>query len=282
VAEGTPSLADLQPFLDDPDDAVRRAGVATLTVEAPTGVGEALVDRLRDPAGPVRTAAAAALRELVEVLPATDSLGAALRAGRDAPDPGSRAAVLDVLRALRLGDRELFRTSLADPAVAVRLQAVRGLVSLDDLDGILTALGDEAREVRVAVAHAVGQVGGEGAAEGLFRLTSDPEALVRAAALEAVSGLSDVDALWDLCAAGTEAPEWQVRVGAVRGLAHAPSDVAVRPLARAVDDPSGDVRKATVISLTGHATDPDAAEALERATKDIDADVRGYARRALR
>ncbi len=282
LAEGTPTLADLQPFLTDPDDAVRRAAVATLTEEAPAGVGEALVLRLRDEAGPVRSAAAAALRELVEVLPATESLGTALRDGLDAPDPASRAAVLDVLRALRLGDRTLFRTALADPAVGVRLQAVRGLVSLDDLEGVLAGQHDPAREVRVAVAHAVGQVGGDGAAQALFDLAADGEPLVRAAALEAVSGLTEVDALWDLCLSGLEAPEWQVRVGAARGLASAPTLVVAPVLAGAVNDPSADVRKAAVITLTGHAHHPDAADALERATKDTDADVRGYARRALR
>jgi HEAT repeat protein len=79
-----------------------------------------------------------------------------------------------------------------------------------------------------------------------------------------------------------EAPEWQVRVGAARGLAAAPPDVAVPPLVAAVEDAHADVRKAAVIALVEWADRRDVAEALERAGKDPDADVRGYARRALR
>ena len=51
--------------------------------------------------------------------------------------------------------------------------------------------------------------------------------------------------------------------------------------AAAVIDTHADVRKAAVITLAAWADRTEASDALERATKDIDADVRGYARRAL-
>ena len=104
---GSPDLAALSPFLADPDPQVRRAAVATLTEVVPEGAGPALAAALLDARTSVRAAAAAALRELVEVLPGDDELRAALLTALTAPDPVSRAAVLDVLRALKLGGEEL-------------------------------------------------------------------------------------------------------------------------------------------------------------------------------
>jgi HEAT repeat protein len=46
-------------------------------------------------------------------------------------------------------------------------------------------------------------------------------------------------------------------------------------------DPHADVRKAAVIALGTFAEHDEAAETLERASKDDDADVRAYARLAL-
>ncbi len=229
----------------------------------------------------MRHAAAVALREVVEVLSADEATRAALMESLSAPDPVARAAVLDVLRALRLGDAATFTDACSDDEPRVRLQGVRGLVSLDDVAGVSRAGGDPAREVRVAVAHGLGTIGHADAAVPLIGLAGDTEALVRAAALEASAGLSGVEELWRLAVAGITAPEWQVRVGAARGLAAAPAEVAVPPLVSAVEDPHADVRKAAVITLARWADRPDVAEALERATKDADADVRGYARRAL-
>jgi len=70
-------------------------------------------------------------------------------------------------------------------------------------------------------------------------------------------------------------------VGAARGLAVAPAGDAVPLLVEAVEDPSADVRKAAVITLSAWTDVPEVVTALELATKDGDADVRGYARRAL-
>lgn len=77
------------------------------------------------------------------------------------------------------------------------------------------------------------------------------------------------------------APEWQVRVGAVRGLTSATADQRVPVAVRALSDTHADVRKAAVIALTGDVDEAEVADALEVATKDVDADVRGYARRAI-
>lgn len=93
-----------------------------------TGSCGALIAALDDSAASVRAAAAAGLRELVEVLPSAEGLAQRLRS----PDPVVRATVVDLLRALRAGTAAQFGAALTDPDHRVRIEAVRALVSLDD------------------------------------------------------------------------------------------------------------------------------------------------------
>ncbi|MEU6127448.1 fumarate reductase/succinate dehydrogenase flavoprotein subunit, partial [Streptomyces sp. NPDC047123] len=153
LAEESPGLDALSPYLADGDAAVRAAAVAVLAETVPAGAGPALAGALRDPAPQVRAAAAGALRELVEVLPAQDELGAGLRAGLGVADPAVRGAALEVLRALRLGDAPVYAAALDDADIDVRIQAVRALVSVDASTDLAAAAADPAREVRVAVAR---------------------------------------------------------------------------------------------------------------------------------
>jgi succinate dehydrogenase/fumarate reductase flavoprotein subunit/HEAT repeat protein len=280
LAEHGPSGAELEPFLTDADPEVRRTAVATLTEVVPAGTGPLLAARLLDDGEDVRRAAAVALRELVEVLPAERALADALAPARESADPLVRATVLDVLRALALGDSALFAAALADADPGVRLQAVRGLVSQDDTAGVAAAAADGAREVRVAVAHGLGRLATADGAPALLTLAADPDLLVRAAALEAAAGLGD-ERLTEACVRGTTDPAWQVRTGAARGLASGDPDTAVPALLVALADEHLDVRKAAVIALRGFTDRPDVRHGLELATKDVDADVRGYARRIL-
>ncbi|TYK48015.1 fumarate reductase/succinate dehydrogenase flavoprotein subunit [Actinomadura decatromicini] len=281
LAETGPGVAAIAPYLDDPDPKVRRAAVATLTEVAPDGVGGALAAALGDAHGSVRRAAATALRELVEVLPATDALRAGLAPALGSRDALVRAAVLDVLRALRLGSPDVFGGALHDADHRVRIQAVRGLVAHDAADALGRAADDPSREVRVAVAHGLGTVGDPAAAGTLGRLLADGDALVRAAALEAAAGIGCPPPLDDAALAALHDPAWQVRAGAARGLAAAPADVASGALAKALDDPHLDVRKAAVLSLAAFRDVPEVASALDRARSDPDADVRAHARHAL-
>lgn len=271
LAEETPDLASLLPYLHDPDPAVRATAVAVLGETVPAGAGPALGERLADPDPAVRAAAAAALRELLEVLAPDPALGAALRAGLAVADPAVRSAALEALRVLRLGEPGLYERSLRDADVDVRIQAVRALVSVDADAPLAAATADPSREVRVAVAKALGTLR---AGSALTPLLSDTDPLVRAAALgslattgghtaRAVSALSD--------------PAWQVRAGAATGLSSAPTAAAVAPLALALSDPNADVRKAAVLSLRAHRPDPAATSALATAATDADADVRAYA-----
>ncbi|MGW1642583.1 fumarate reductase/succinate dehydrogenase flavoprotein subunit [Streptomyces lavendulae] len=158
LAEESPGLGALRPYLDDPVPAVRAAAVAVVGETVPAGAGPALAARLGDRAASVRAAAAGALRELLEVLPGDAELDAGLRAALAVPDPVVRAAALEALRALRLGDAPLYAGALADPEPEVRVHAVRALVSVDAVPELASAATDPSREVRVAVAKGLASV----------------------------------------------------------------------------------------------------------------------------
>lgn len=274
LALDEPTVVQLAEFLADPDPGVRRTAVTALTEHTPDGYASALLDVLADSDPAVRRAAADGARELVEVIPHPEAAGRNLRSG----DPVVRAAVVYVLAARRVGEPEQYRSALTDPDHRVRIEAVRALVSVDDAAGVSAAVGDGNREVRIAVAGALATL----RADAVRVLIDDTDPLVRAAGLAALGevGCGDEDFAGVKRALGASA--WQVRVGAARALAGAPSTQAVSLLAQALDDAHLDVRKAAVLGLTGWAASEVAArDALNIALKDGDADVRAYARHAL-
>jgi HEAT repeat protein len=234
----------------------------------------------------VRATAAASLRELVVTLPAESALAAPLTGALAQPDPVVRATALDVLRALRLGTADAFAAALTDPDIAVRIEAVRGLVSLDATELLVRAATDASREVRVTVAKALAAPADSPPVASLVpaalaRLTEDPDALVRAAAFTSLATTGYPDESASRALAACSDPAWQVRAGAATALSAAPPDLAIPALAQSLTDPNADVRKAAVLALTRHATKAEARTALATATTDSDADVRAYASRAL-
>ncbi|MFF1560668.1 fumarate reductase/succinate dehydrogenase flavoprotein subunit [Streptomyces sp. NPDC058279] len=279
LAEESPDLDALRPYLADADPGVRAAAVAALGETVPTGAGPALAACLRDSAPRVRAAAAAALRELVEVLPAEAELGDGLRAALRIADPTVRAAALDVLRALRLGDATVYAAALADTDIEVRTTAVRALVSVDAAAELGVAAADPARQVRVAVARGLAAVHAPTPAP-LDPLLDDPDPLVRGAALAALAVVGCPPEYAARAAAALGDPAWQVRTGAATALRAAPPAAAVPVLAQALADPNADVRKAAVLSLLVHRAVPEARAALATAATDPDADIRAYASRA--
>jgi len=295
LAEIQPSMPELEPYLRDPDARVRRAAIAVLTETAPTGAGLALAGALGDGSCTVRHAAAAGLRELVQVLPAgPDALRDALHRRGDHPDPVVRCAVLDVLREIRAGDAGIFAAALADGDHRVRSCAVRGLVSAGEPGLVIQAAGDRSREVRVGVADGLALLGRSQASAGnlppaigqaLELLAGDPDPLVRAATFKAAGAVGcppplDALAARALTAGPSAETAWQARAGAAQALAAASAQVAAVPLAGAASDPHPDVRKAAVIALASMRTHPAAAQVLRAAADDSDADVRAYARQA--
>ena len=277
LALDEPSVDDLTPFLADADPGVRRTAVDALTEHLCEGYSAPLVAALSDSDAGVRRVAADGVRELVEVLPNPEAVAHYL----DSADAGVRGAAIYVLSARRAGDVEAYRHHVTDPDHRVRIEAVRALVSVDDVDGVAGAHTDANLEVRIAVAGGLGTLRAGAATVRL--LLDDPDPLVRAAALAAIGdiGWHDADGATVERALGSSA--WQIRQGAARALAGAPSpSAAVPPLSRALADPHLDVRKAAVLSLTRWAPSEEAARAaLAGALDDGDADVRAYARRAL-
>lgn len=295
LAEDVPRLSTLAPYLADSDPTVRRTAVTVLTETVPPGTGPALAAALADPDAGVRAAAAASLRELVETLEPEPALRDGLVVALSEADPVSRAAALDVLRALRLGDTALFAGSLSDADISVRIEAVRALVSVDAAGELArAATADPSREVRVAIAKALATVSAgqidettpagpelEVVLSALAELIDDPDALVRAAAYEALGTTGCPAPLAARAEAALSDAAWQVRAGAATALSLAAPGLAVPALAKALADPNADVRKAAVAALTRHRPIEDARAALATATTDPDADVRAYAARAL-
>ncbi|GGU74381.1 fumarate reductase/succinate dehydrogenase flavoprotein subunit [Lentzea flava] len=261
LVDSQPTLAVLEPYLVDPDVTVRRAAVSVLTEAVPAGFEFALVRAMADEG--VRDAAAAGLRELVEVVPASDALREALERSP------ARAVALEVLWALKLGTAELYAAGLESADIEVRLAAVRGLVALREDALLAVAAADPARELRVQVAKGITDVGV------LVALSGDSDVLVRAAALEAAGRVGWPPALHERAAGLIDDPAWEVRVGVARAL----DDPQL--VAGLLDDPNLDVRKAAVRALERWRTDPGVVLALKRALDDTDADVRAYARMAL-
>ncbi|MFF7642060.1 fumarate reductase/succinate dehydrogenase flavoprotein subunit [Streptomyces canus] len=286
LAEQEPELTALRTYLSDPDPAVRRTAVTVLTETTPPGTGPVLAQSLTDHDPGVRAAAASSLRELVETLPPEPALREGLAAALAESDPVVRATALDVLRALRLGDTELFAGALTDADIPVRIEAVRALVSVDATEELAgAATTDPSREVRVTIARALATVWAERpldvALDALARLTEDPDALVRGAAYGALGTTGCPAPLAGHAVTALSAAAWQVRSGAATALSAAAPDVAVPALTKALADPNADVRKAAVLALTRHTGTEDARAALATATTDSDADVRAYAARAL-
>lgn len=273
LAEEEPELGALEGYLADPDPAVRRTAVSVLTETVPTGTGPALAAALTDTDAGVRAAAAASLRELVETLPAEPALRDALTTALSEADPVVRAAALDVLRALRLGDAGLFARCLPDADIAVRTEAVRALVSVDAAAELArAAAADPSREVRVTIAKGLATVAAGGpdvARAALAGLLDDPDALVRAAAYEALGTAGCPAPLAARAEAALADPAWQVRAGAATALGVADPGLAVPALAKALADPNADVRKAAVRSLTRHRSTEEVRSALAGATTEI-------------
>lgn len=274
-----PTVADLARYLADADPGVRRTAVATLTEHIPDGYAPALLAALGDDDAAVRRTGADGIRELVEVLPEPEKA----REYLDSADRVVRAAALYVLAARRAGDSAHYRRALADADHRVRIEAVRALVSVDDVQGVVDAADDENREVRIAAAAGLATLAAVAApaSRAVRGLVADTDPLVRAAGLAALGEIGCGQDDYAAVKQALRAPAWQVREGAARALAGAAADFAVPQLSEALSDAHLDVRKAAVLSLTRWAAEPAARDALGIALKDSDADVRAYARRAL-
>ncbi|MFL6113234.1 MAG: fumarate reductase/succinate dehydrogenase flavoprotein subunit [Catenulispora sp.] len=286
LAEEGSSSEQMAGYLADPAPEVRRAVVSVLTETVPPEAGQMLATLLADDDQSVRRAAAAGLTELVEVLVPSPDLVKVLTDSLQLPDSYVRAAVIDLLRVLRGGDRPLFAAALQDEKPRVRVAAVHALVSLDEAESLTAAIADPDPVVRIAAAKGLGTIGHPGSAEPLTRLARDRDPFVRAAALEAAPVLVSDDALAAaaLDAVGDQA--WQVRKGAASAIGALAAgsrfgSAAAEALITLLRDGHADVRRAAVLGLTSQAGRPDVDQALAELADDSDADVRAYARRLV-
>jgi succinate dehydrogenase/fumarate reductase flavoprotein subunit/HEAT repeat protein len=295
---GQPSLAELTPYLSDPDPRVRRAAIATLTEIVPPGAGAALAEAAGDSHAGVRHAAVAALRELTEVLspevvspgtgsPDTGSPGtvAAETGSPDTGCPGTVAAETASAAGTALLAAIRGRLDSRDPAVRAGLLDVLIQLRAGDPAPFAAALSDADHRVR---AGAVRGLAATGYRDPLAGAAADRSREVRIAVAEAIAvlargdGSSSRDVLIRVLAELAGDQDYLVRAAAFKAAAlvgcQSPLDGLAAEAVR--DAAAWEVRAGAAQALA--AARPEVAVApLAAAAGDAHADVRKQAVIAL-
>ena len=247
---GAEAVAPLIRALGDADEEVRELAAKALAEnQSPQGV-PALLDAL---ARSVDVWTIAALLEALKPLRSVNALQPALH-WLDHADAAVRTAAVGVIGYLRLPRAlpELLRLAAGDPSAAVRLAALRALVSAPPeavAQAALKALGDAEWTIRAEAAAILGR-------------------LRHAAAADALTGLADFDA------------QWQVREQAVEALGMLQHKPAVSAIGRCLEASVSNLRKAAVIAL-GKIGDRSVRLLLATVRNDPDAQVRKLAGQLL-
>jgi HEAT repeat protein len=220
LVDEAPEVSELDGYLTDPDPEVRRTALSVLS-EAADDWAEAsplIAAALLDGEAAVRRRAADLLGELREVIEPGPAFEAGLRAALDHPEAEIRVAALGALWRHRLTRPAELAALLRDGDERVRREAVLGMVSLDDLDGLAVASGDASPWVRIAAARGVGAVGDPRGIATLTRMHDDEDAHVRAAALAALADTGCTDEAAGLAVRALGDPAWEVRQAAATAL----------------------------------------------------------------
>lgn len=197
-----PAIREIIIGLEDPDDSVRNATLASLPklgVDPSPELTRVLERLLNDKNVRVRAHAAAVLAHLGEVEPAQELLSRLLKSA----DLSERLVALEAMKHLAESFQgkfpllmELILGALMDVSSLVRRDAVRALALLKDdanLEPLIRCLGDEDAEVRKTASEALRQVWGA-ARSGVLRILDEMEQKSLDAALSAISS-GDPEAL---------------------------------------------------------------------------------------
>jgi hypothetical protein len=166
LVDEAPEVSELDGYLTDPDPEVRRTALSVLS-EAADDWAEAsplIAAALLDGEAAVRRRAADLLGELREVIEPGPAFEAGLRAALDHPEAEIRVAALGALWRHRLTRPAELAALLRDGDERVRREAVLGMVSLDDLDGLASLIMacDIVITISGVVAHLCGALGHSG------------------------------------------------------------------------------------------------------------------------
>lgn len=278
-------MSQLRPYLQDPEPQVRRTALSVLSEAPPSWeeVSPLVADALGDADRSVADMAISLLHELREVLMPSPVFGAKLATAASSERVEVRSAAVGSLWRHRLADLAQLKCYCNDPAAAVRREAVLGMVSLDALEDLGAAATDAASEVRAAVASGLATIGDPRGVTTLTKLAADDDHAVRAAALRAMATTGCPPEAAVVAREALRHPSWEVRTAAATALAAATGPLAMEGLVEATGDANLDVRKAAVRSLAPWAVNSHVVRSvLEGCADDPDADVRAFARIALR
>lgn len=238
--------------LKDPNPAIRRAAIQNIhCTGAKTTPGYlALIEALKDPDPEVRGAADFAI----------------CCVGLTSEHPAAQAAL-----ALLLED-------LKNPDANVRSDAVRAFVSLRSnakpaLAALIEASKDADEKVRANVARALGAIAptADAVVATLLVALSDPDKRVRSASASALMSAPARAVVYPLILT-LQDREASVRRNAANSLARRNAGFAAPRLIRLLNDPDTEVRNAAGKAL--EAIGPGAAQALVKASKNQDANIR--------
>lgn len=281
LADELSEVRELSPYLRDPCPEVRVAALDVLTEVLPSQAGVPLAHALGDSDAGVRRAAIAGLEETRQWFEQDSAVLDTLEGPARSPDPAVKAAVVRLCRLQGWKDRDWFAERMSEVDVAVRKEAVRGLVALNAVSSLHAVLSDPSPEVRRLAAESISRVRSAGASALALAFVRDPEHLVRAKALESLGSLGCPPEAVDIVLALAGEESWQVRRGVAVALGASAEPVGLMGLCALSTDCNLDVRKAAVRSLARWASEPPAIAAAVAALDDVDADVRAYARMAL-
>jgi HEAT repeat protein/beta-lactamase regulating signal transducer with metallopeptidase domain len=211
------AVAGISAVAKDPSPAVRRAAVSALGELEDASAVTVLITMVRDEDVEVRRHIAEALGQLEN----PSAIDALITLARDA-DAEVRSQAVDALSNFE-DQRTLptFLAALKDANSDVRHHAAHGIGNIDNLKTaprpLIEALADSDREVRQAVAQALGEIGDEAAVPALKRATTDADVDVRRQAAEALSDIGGVEAIQALMALLKD-PDPEIRKTAAEAL----------------------------------------------------------------